>query len=198
MNTIEAMTTNRIYKTRKSVAQAIEELKALQGKQFHPEVVVSAAEALKDVVIDNAINQLPKTKLEEERFAYFYKDTLCEIYNHDYLDVVLLKNSYNHEYNYLSFITLKEMSAFNKQHGWKKGDEVLRSLAGFLEKFTQESVAFRVFGDDFVLLSKEKIDEKELEALLDKSLKPDNIPYAIKYIDLTQTVINSVDNIEKI
>ena len=52
----DAMTTNRIYKARKTVPEALDELVALKKKQFHPEVIDSAIIALKDVTIDENIN----------------------------------------------------------------------------------------------------------------------------------------------
>lgn len=79
-DSFDAMTTNRIYKGRKDVATALKEIKELAGKQFHPKVAEAVQNALKDVKIDN-ISQLPKTRLELERFVYFFKDSLTDCYN---------------------------------------------------------------------------------------------------------------------
>ena len=48
----DAMTTNRIYKAKKTVQVALDELKKLSAIHFHPEVVVAALMALKNVKID--------------------------------------------------------------------------------------------------------------------------------------------------
>ena len=70
----DAMTTNRVYKTRKSVESALKELVELASKQFHSEVVKAAIIVLKDIEIEINITQRPKNKVEKERFSYFYKD----------------------------------------------------------------------------------------------------------------------------
>jgi len=56
------MTTDRIYKGRKSVSIALEELQNLAGKQFHSKVVEAALIALKNIQIDTLYNQLPQVK----------------------------------------------------------------------------------------------------------------------------------------
>lgn len=112
----DAMTTNRIYKPRKTVSEALSELVSLKLQQFHPEVVDSAVIALRDIKIDENISQTPKTKLEEERFAYFYKDTIGNIYNQNYLELILSKNSYEPEYKYMKLFTVHSFSQYNKKN----------------------------------------------------------------------------------
>ena len=192
----DAMTTNRIYKSRKNVSQAIEEMVELSGEQFHPEVVEKAKKVLKNVVIDETISQLPNTKLEQERFAYFYKDTLSEAYNQNYLDVVLIKNSFDLDYRYMEMFSIKNFSAYNKECGWKAGDKFLTDFAHILCENNQDSLVFRIFGDDFVVLS-------EHELLLDKVLSPIekligelDIQYTVQNIDLSKTKIDKVSQIE--
>jgi PAS domain S-box-containing protein/putative nucleotidyltransferase with HDIG domain len=48
----DAMTTDRIYKPKKSIQTALKELEDLSAKQFHPEVVSVALKVLKDIKID--------------------------------------------------------------------------------------------------------------------------------------------------
>lgn len=43
----DAMTTDRVYKAKKNLEEALEELENLSGKQFHPEVVQCATRVLK-------------------------------------------------------------------------------------------------------------------------------------------------------
>ncbi len=192
----DAMTTNRIYKARKSVDEAIEEIKSLIEQQFHPKVVVKAAIALKNVKIDDKISQLPSTKLEEERFAYFYKDTLSEAYNQNYLDVVLMKNSYDLEFKWMEIFSIKNFSMYNKEYGWKAGDDFLKSFSDILCESNPKDLVFRVFGDDFVVLSKEELSFKDIKGRFDELISNFNIEYSVQNIDLTKTKISKVSEVE--
>ncbi|MDA3908236.1 MAG: DUF3365 domain-containing protein, partial [Sulfurimonas sp.] len=58
----DAMTTNRIYKARKSVKSAIAELKLFAGKQFNSEIVKAASVSLKEIKVELTTTQLPKTR----------------------------------------------------------------------------------------------------------------------------------------
>jgi len=194
----DAMTTNRIYKARKNVKEALRELVELSSKQFHPEVVEAALIALKDTEIDENINQLPKSKLEEERFAYFYKDTLSEAYNQNYLDVVLMKNSYDAEYKNIEVFLLKDFSKYNKNNGWEEGDKLLKNIASMLCKKLPQNLVFRVFGDDFVVISKEKLNLLEVKTSLDKIKNIKEITYITKDIDLSVVNISKSAQIENI
>lgn len=89
----DAMTTNRIYKSKKSVSKALQEIKELSGIQFHPEVVEAALIALKDIKIQEYNDQLPKNYIEESRYAYYYKDRLTDLFTIEYLPI-LMENSY--------------------------------------------------------------------------------------------------------
>ncbi|WP_324170557.1 HD domain-containing phosphohydrolase [Sulfurimonas sp.] len=48
----DAMTTNRVYKEKKSIKVALKELESLSAIQFHPDVVVAAVVALSKVKVD--------------------------------------------------------------------------------------------------------------------------------------------------
>jgi len=113
----DAMTTNRIYKARKNIDEVIQELLLLSGTQFDPSVVPYAIKALENVKLSEQITQLPSNILEEERFAYFYKDSVTGLYNHHYLDVILLKNSYSNMYGSLDVVSLHRFSDYNDAHG---------------------------------------------------------------------------------
>ena len=192
----DAMTTNRIYKARRSVTDAIKEIESLSKKQFHPEVVKKAVIALKNVEIDDEISQLPKTKLEEERFAYFYKDTLSEAYNQNYLDVILMKNSYDLEYKYMEIFSIKNFSMYNKEHGWKAGDEFLKSFSHTLCQSNLDDLVFRVFGDDFVVLSREERNPQDIKDDFTELINKSEIQYSVQNIDLTKTEISKVSEVE--
>jgi putative nucleotidyltransferase with HDIG domain/diguanylate cyclase (GGDEF)-like protein len=193
----DAMTTNRIYKAKKSTSEALHELNQLINKDFDPDVVKQAVITLKDVTIGKNITQLPKSKLEEERFAYFYKDTIINIYNQNYLETLLIKNSYDKEFKYLEIFSLKNFSQYNKKHGWEEGDKILTSFANILSENCGDCLVFRVFGDDFVIIKKEYIDIGKIK-LLEDVLLGTQISYKVDSVDLIKKDIKSITQIESI
>jgi|GEM_PF-5781546 len=72
---------------------------------------------LQKVNLDEVVSQEPHSYIDEERFAYFYKDTLTSAYNQYYLDFILQKNA---------------------------GDKFLRDFAEYLQK---EFSDFRIYRD---------------------------------------------------
>ena len=167
----DAMTTNRVYKPRKSIEDALNELKELSEIHFHPDVVKSALIALKDCDIDVSISQLPKTDIEEQRFSYFYKDRLTNLFVIDYLELII-RYYINSKDVYIYNIKLHNFSEFNRKYSWKKGDLFLIEFAYFLQKTYEDKIVFRVEGDDFMILSQVKIDNVEeniTEYLKDKN-----------------------------
>ena len=194
----DAMTTNRIYKAKKTVSEAILELSELSKKQFHPEVVESAIIALKDIKIDENINQLPKTKLEEERFAYFYKDTLSHTYNQNYLDVILMSNSHNLVYKNMVIFSIKNFTYYNKQNGWTKGDVLLQEFAKILIEYFNKELIFRIFGDEYIVISEQEIELQKLIPKLNKLMKKNFLTYKFSRIDLDNHKIEKLIDIEKL
>ena len=194
----DAMTTNRIYKARKSIKEALSELITLKSIQFHPDVVEKAVIALQSVIIDEEISQLPITRLEQERFAYFYQDRTTDVYNQNYLEMLLMKNSYEREFKYLDIFFLSHFSHYNKEFGWSEGDKFLHIFAICLSEFFTNSLVFRIFGDDFAILSKEKVNLAGLKIKLDTLIKNTCIEYKINSVDLEATEIKTVAQIEHI
>lgn len=160
----DAMTTNRIYKPRKSVEEALREIELFSGQQFHPDVAKIAQIALKNIDITTT-SQMPKNELEERRFAYFFRDSLTDVYNETYLQIILNKMIQKERYLYL--IDLKNFSDYNKNHGWKEGDNFLKLIADELSAKFPDCMIFRYHGDDFVLLFKryDEITEDEITGL---------------------------------
>ena len=154
----DAMTTNRVYKPRMSKEEALTELKELSGIQFSPIVVNAALVALNDVDIPKETTQLPKTELEKERFVYFFKDPLTGVYNSSYLQ--LLKSSSDEvlKYKITVMFYLRNFSAFNKQHGWESGNEMLKQVSRLLSEIFIDGLVFRIKGDDFLVLLKSDDD----------------------------------------
>ena len=195
----DAMTTNRIYKARKNVQLALKELEDLSGKQFNPEVVRYALIALKDVEIDLSINQRPKTKIEKERLAYFYRDPVTELFNKEYLTYVLGYNtSEEFNVNCMHCVTLHSFSAYNKKYGWPEGDKVLKSVAKELTEINPEGMIFRIFGDYFIMLNQKHIElEKEFHRI-EKVLEGTKISFSHTHQDMIKGEIKDINDLEKI
>ena len=62
------------------------------------------------------------------------------------------------KYNYLNVVSLKNFSKYNKKFGWLNGDDYLKNVAIILKDQFEDgdNLVFRVFGDDFLILSKIK------------------------------------------
>lgn len=161
----DAMTTSRIYKARKSIDKAIKELQELSSIHFHPSVVNSAIKVLSHVDISSEISQLPKSEIEQERFAYFYKDQLTNLYNSNYLDLVLIKNIESQEYSDIVMIFLHDFAKYNMKYSWLVGDKFLNQFANLLKEKFPNDLLFRVHGDDFIVVKKGvyNLDAKEFE-----------------------------------
>ncbi len=148
----DAMTTNRIYKARKEISQALDELRDFSGTQFHPEVVKAAVKVLSGIKISKSINQLPVTNLEKKRFSYFFNDKLTGLYNEVYLKSILNNLDLNH-YTCMYMLHLLNVPEYNKLHGWDQGNQFFKKFAAELQTAFPESTAFRVYGNDFILIS---------------------------------------------
>ncbi|QOP46559.1 HD domain-containing phosphohydrolase [Sulfurimonas paralvinellae] len=160
-DSFDAMTTDRIYKGRKSVAEALEEIEALSGKQFNPNIVQAALKALQGIKIQEVPHQKPQNMLERERFSYFYKDALTGLYNETSLtkDIHTIQN-----YKHILWISLKGFHNFNKTKGWNAGDDLLKEIAEILKNnFSKESLLYRFYGDNFLVFTNSK---KEIENTL--------------------------------
>lgn len=157
----DAMTSNRIYKPRQSLQQALVEIEKMSGTQFHPEVAKVAYQALKDVKIETT-QQLPINELEQKRFAYFFEDSLIGCYNESYLQVSLANAQ--RSTNNLCIFYLKHFTKLNRKEGWNAGNAFLVKFAQMLQEKHPDALLFRYRGDDFVLLKKDAI-EIDIDAL---------------------------------
>jgi len=155
-DTFDAMTTSRVYKAKKSVPKAIEELRALGGTWFDPLILEVALNVLEKVNVEAVIPQEVHSPIDNERFAYFYKDLLTGAYNHYYLDFILKKNQEQEEACSLEMLLLKDFSTYNKKHGWGADDKILKTFVEHLKERFPDAKIFRIFGDDFAILRKEK------------------------------------------
>lgn len=195
----DAMTTNRIYKARKNTLSAIEEIKALSGKHFHPEIVNAAVEVLKEVKDIEIYHQLPKTDVEKARFSYFYRDQLTNAYNIDYLDVILNRNTFEKKYFCINSIKMHNFHHYNEKNGWSQGDKVLKRIVAELNNFFSSSVLiFRVHGNDFIIVGEEHINVNLEELAYFNTLKQYNISFSQQHIDLHTHDVHDINTLEKL
>ncbi len=150
----DAMTTNRIYKARMSIEDALIEIQSNSGTQFDPKIVPFACKALSMAVINQEITQLPKNNMENERFAYFFHDSVTDNYNQDYLTLFLQSIPEGGHYQACVYF-LRNFSQYNNKFDWEVGNILLKTFADHLEKVYPDAMIFRIQGDDFILISKE-------------------------------------------
>jgi two-component system, LuxR family, sensor histidine kinase TtrS len=193
----DAMTTNRIYKARKELPEALAELQAFSGSQFHPEVVKAAVKVLADVKISTSINQLPVSNLEKKRFSYFFNDKLTGLYNEDYLKIILNNLDMN-QYTCLHMLHLLNVPEYNKHHGWDKGNLLLKEFAGELVACFPQMLVFRAYGNDFAFISKEHriVETRALNVF--KCIIDTEIEVEVHHIDLLAGKAYTIDKLEKL
>ncbi len=174
----DAMTTNRVYKGRKSVHEAISEIDELSGIFFHPKVVEVALSTLSQVSLKDA-DQLPHSDLEQKRFSYFFQDALTSAHNENYLELILNKDV--HHYECLNLLLLRNFSAYNRDYGWEKGNLLLIKIVQLLQSTYKQSEIFRFHGDDFVVLTRTHL-EIDLEKL-NKAIAIYNVYFEVHHFD---------------
>ena len=192
-DSFDAMTTNRIYKGRKNVDIALSELETLSAKQFHPEVVQAALIALKDIEIEINITQRPRTKIEKERFSYFYKDQVTGVYNKEYLEYILAYNNTD-EFNMKCIYTLSlnNFNQYNKKHSWAEGDKLLKKFAETLDALNASDYVFRVYGDNFIILNKEHYELGDKLENLKKTLEGTEVRITYTHFDIEKENIENI------
>ena len=190
-DSFDAMTTNRIYKGKKDIEHSLEEIKKLKGVQFHPDIVDTALNILKDIKLAENINQLPKNELEETKFAYFFKDQLTDTYNINYLEVIFIKNRETKLYSYLYALDIKNFTQYNNKNSWEAGNKLLINIANYLKTTYTDTLIFRVHGDDFLLLSDTQLSIDK-ETLIDKvALQDSGLIFTVKEYDVDTFNVNS-------
>jgi putative nucleotidyltransferase with HDIG domain len=195
-DSFDAMTTDRIYKGRKSVKEALEEISSLSSKQFNPKIVRAALVALKDVQIDTTYHQNPQTLLEKERFSYFYKDALTSLYNEYYLrsEIHNIK-----AYKYAVWISLKNFHYYNKVYGWHVGDELLVNIASMLKSYFKENGrVYRFFGDNFFISCRKNFEHEKLKEMLDELLTDTKIHYEIRFSTIAEADLIEKERLEDV
>jgi len=189
----DAMTTNRIYKGRKTVEEALDEIQALSAIHFHPEVVEAATDILRGTEIHDT-SQMPHSDLEQKRFSYFFQDPLTSVHNENYLSIMLNKDFGTFEC--INLLLLRNFSVYNKEKGWGEGNNLLIKIAHELENRYPNAYIFRFHGDDFILLHPEhkEIDLTSLNSWLEKDYKVhfDLHHYHVEEFDSAKALIDKL------
>jgi putative nucleotidyltransferase with HDIG domain len=180
----DAMTTSRIYKPRKNLDEALDELSRCSGTHFDPELVNIAREVLNDIDLSIQINQLPKSGPEYERLAYHFKDPLTGLYNKDYLLVLLEHGIDGKTFECLNIILLNNFHDYNSKHGWEAGNVFLKKFASFLSDKYSNSYIFRIFGDDFIVLNFKHIDIETSDLIQEEFIKNSSVDVTIEHHDM--------------
>ncbi len=193
-DSFDAMTSSRIYKLSKTKEVAIEEIRCLSGSLYHAEVVPFAIKVFEDLELEET-SQLPATAMEEERFAYFYKDSVTNNYNNEYLDYILTVKS--DVYPCLNLVFLGNFTQYNERLGWQEGDLLLRDFSAKIVEQIGDAMLFRIHGDDFAVLSKKhlEIDKNSLLEFLKE--KESNITLSTKHLHTQNSNIHSMAELEK-
>jgi putative nucleotidyltransferase with HDIG domain len=179
----DAMTTTRIYRPKRSIADALNEIEQRSGSQFHPKVVAATLIALKDTLIVTT-TQTPSNELEQKRFSYFFCDSLTDLYNENYLKIVLANNENKYTVGIACF--LGNFSTYNRNHGWDSGNQLLIDLAKTIRDHYPEALVFRYHGDDFILLfaHQTEVDNSFLENM--PLLKDKGITITLNHYNLKE------------
>jgi len=187
----DAMTTNRIYKHKKSIPEALEELSKLSAIHYHPEVITAALKVLNSIEIEENIAQTPITAIEEQRFVYFYKDAVTDLYNVKYLEIVLEASHDHAEYTTLCIISLHQFDLYNQQHSWEGGNEMLKSLATLLSTLFPDSLIFRIRANNFIILHKKTLPCETERSLITQFIESNGVVFDLKTYDIERENIYS-------
>lgn len=192
----DAMTTNRIYKHKKSIKEALLEIESLSQKHYHPEVVKSALIALSNVDTGEEFNQNPITPIEEHRFVYFYKDAITDLYNGKYLEEIFINNQ--GKYNTAAILSLHKFDTYNKKYSWESGNKTLREFAALLCSFFEKNPVFRLRANDFViLLQKEDKSYENIIKAVEEFTKDKGLEFDFHLCDLQKNEIDSFEDFKK-
>lgn len=163
----DAMTTNRIYKPRKTKNEALNELRRCSNTQFDPRVVDAALHFFETQKELTSVHQIPTSYHQEEYFAFFYKDKITTGYSSDYLNYFLMQRGEN-ECICCYLIEIHHMHCYNDYYGWKAGNHLLKEIFLRLKLLFDHAPIFRIYGDDFVILNSHhmNVDTQEVKEKL--------------------------------
>lgn len=197
-DSFDAMTTNRIYKPRKSIDEALDELETLSGSQFDPEVVLVGLEVLRGITLVEDVSQLPKNQMEEHRFSYFFSDKLTGLYNEDYLQIVLQNADTLRDYHCLQSLHVKNLADYNRRHGWEKGNLLMIRLAAELRQNFPDALLFRAYGRDFVIITRHQCFLLAGRGEFFTSLQGTGVEVETSLLDLRRDATYCIDKLENL
>jgi HD-GYP domain-containing protein (c-di-GMP phosphodiesterase class II) len=182
---IDAMASNRIYQSRKSVKEAVAEVVRYRGIWYDPQVVDATVLALKNMKDDLSSSQIPLTAVEQARFSYYYKDQLTGIYNESYLKMVTEHMISNVFYSHFIIADIAYMSDYNKNYGWHAGDTYIQDIGNKIQNLFSDKNIFRIFGDNFVIGCNSMDEALKYEQMI---INEEILNLRVKKIDINKVV----------
>jgi putative nucleotidyltransferase with HDIG domain len=186
-DSFDAMTTNRIYKPSMKIKDAIKELDLGKGTHFDPNIIPNAIAYFSTLENIDTSKNIPDDSISRHRFAYFFKDNLTSTFNSTYLDIFLSENLEKKIYANCTIVDIHNLHKFNKKNSWESGDKMLKKLSAELIEMSNSLFVFRIHGDMFVIVSKDKIEHFD-----SKTLKlPGNLYITKKSLNLIEENVGS-------
>lgn len=195
-DSFDAMTTNRIYRAQKNLSEAIFEIDRCCGTQFDPEIAKYAIGVFCSNMEEKDLPAICEHAIQEERFAFFFKDTLTCAFTGEYLNHFLHKHKTKQKFEGCLLIQLHHMHCYNERFGWKSGDKVLIEVALRLKILFATNTIFRLFGDDFVVVNPLHVglDEQEIVAKLTKGFT--GVELSVTHLNCEKNKINTWEQFE--
>lgn len=197
-DSFDAMTSHRMHKKCKSIAEAIQELEHCSGKQFDPNILQEAIKLFQTFKEVDHIFETPTKKHEDQHFAYFFKDHLTHAYNEAYLNYFLKQNKTFCRFTEAYFIQTHHMNTLNKTDGWEVGNVVLINLVQKLQDLFPQSYIFRIFGDDFFIFLDTSVTHNQDKIIEKLSAINHHLAFHIIYLSLSAHDFQTLEDIEKL
>jgi len=140
---VDAMATDRPYRSRRTDAQIIAELKKGMGTQFDPNAVEEMIRLIESGIISDVMKRVPPS------CTFTGGDVWLRAKQSD---TVLLVDIYGMEY-------------INRKFGRSVGNKIIELVESDLRSLLGNDDVYRIFGDSFVVLPRTS-DAKEIEAVL--------------------------------
>ena len=118
-----------------------------------------------DIVVVNDISDAKVKMKELEKKAYI--DAMTELYNRAYGMITIDKWLAEKKRFALVFVDLDRLKYVNDEYGHDEGDRYIINAGNALKEFSEDCMAFRLGGDEFMLLVPE-IDYNEANATMNK------------------------------
>lgn len=180
----DAMTTNRAYRKSLTRTEALAILEKESGKQFNPDIVKVAQKVFASVPLPENTTQMPKDLLEEMRFSYYFKDQLTGYYNLNYLKFVFAHlDQCKSKMIRIDHLNCIDFASYNKKHGWKKGDQLLCSIASAIHETYPNAIIMRVYSDNFFVLHLDQFTPMSC-ALVYSLIETNGLQVVCKHLDL--------------